>query len=189
MSILFSLIRICLTLFAIAALYFICVINLNVGLSYFYFPLSFGLVIGLMNYKTTRFKPINSILYNILVSLGSFCLVLSLFYILNALDGIIINKERAAEIIIFCISPAVVLVSYCIYYKIKISWYSTCLIFFACILIYTNYTNYEFLDEGLIKKLLKEVYLIWQLVVAFILQLLVYKDDLKEILFKSNVDE
>ncbi len=149
------------------------------NLGYSYLPLSFGLVIGLINFKIDRFRS------KLLQLFGVLTISFILFY-LNLLLSLylpkLINLNEANtiilfKIVVFIISPLIVLFSYYWFYRIKLTLGNIMLSVLAAGTTYL-YAQFQFLSYSTNTDQLFNPYLVWQVVVVLILQFMIYKKEL-----------
>lgn len=165
------------------ALGFIYLMQSAIGdwLGYYYFPISFGLVIGIFNNKNPK---VLNFIYSILISIITFTAFMVIILLLGSiLDTNEYTNTRIFKFIVFLIAPVIVLLSYFKFYKIRLS--KTAII--SIVLVSLALLIYSLLEiptgnkNDLIKILLNP-YLIWQLVVAITLQTVLYQKDLARLL-------
>lgn len=148
-------------------------------LGYYYYPISFGLAIGLFNMKRVGSVFLN-FSYTLLISIATFSFVMLLLYIVSAtFNSTEIMNTRIFKTIVFLISPILVLSSYFKFYKISFSKFLilSTIVSATIIFIYALLEPEINLENEVIKTLLNP-YLIWQLVVAFAMQMVLYQKDI-----------
>lgn len=144
-----------------------------------YSTLSFGLIIGLVNWNFHKYKPWLGILLSILLSFVSFTLAYLSFATTKAIfDSMNIDSESvlSTTVSINVIAPLLLFLSYTFIFKIPKTRLTVIVIMFSLfILVFKSYLHY-YIDSISIDfqnyKVLKS-YAIWQVVMALAIQLLV----------------
>jgi hypothetical protein len=165
--------------FLISGFYLWNNITLFENLGYSYLPFSLGLTIGLFNYRMNVFRiKLIQLLAVLLISLITFYFNLFTSLFLPKLFNLNeINSTGLFKIIVFMVSPLLVLSSYFWFYKIKFTLINFFVITISTVIIYL-YAYFQHISYSGITNQLVNPYLIWQIVVAFTLQLVLYKNEL-----------
>ena len=166
----------------------LCVVILYITkMSISYYPLSFGLVIGIVNWKLHKYNPYLGVLLSVLVSMISFWLSFLSMGLFNNLGELITNNTNYVLgdgakiyyliIAVYIIAPLLVLRFYKFVFNISKTKFNLTVIISVIIillLIYGIKPNY-FIDNY--PKI--SPYIIWQFIMALALQLILYQKELK----------
>jgi len=150
----------------------------------FYYPLSFGLVIGLINWKFHKYKPFLGVFFSVLVSYASFFIAYFSIIITGEVVGSIldINGDESKGVIAFIISPFIiapmlVFLSYMFVFNIPKTKLTMYVVLFSVIfLVLQSYFFFYYVDSYSIDlsghKILNP-YTIWQIIMALAIQLII----------------
>lgn len=170
----------------------ICLLVIYVTrISIWYYPLLFGVVIGVINWKKHKYKPFIGVFISVLLSLLSFWLAyfsLGLFSWLKELllyTKITIGNDSAKDlsflISIFVIAPLLVFYSYKFVFNIPKRRATFAIIIVSILLLvlqarFFYYNNTSFFEEEWLNKNI--TFVIWQFIMALAIQLILYQNDL-----------
>ncbi|AGC76845.1 hypothetical protein LX97_01504 [Nonlabens dokdonensis] len=147
-------------------------------LSYLYFPISFGLVIGIANIKSINLKELRKAFFALLLSLITFILIL---LVIIGIGGGSLSLDDSVNVIysfiIYVIAPFFVLTAFFKYYDIKFTRTNIIFIIVAIVVSYSYMQFCSVLFENEPPRIANP-YLIWQVVVAATLQSVLYKEEL-----------
>ena len=159
-----------------------------------FYPLLFGFIVGLINWKVHRYKPYIGLFLCIISSLVSFWLaifcvgIFSNFreFILNNTDIMISESIKMYDVFIppFIVAPLLVffLFRFIFFFpKTKFSLYVIISSILLLILDFLFFWNYPKKDDYF--KMLP--YIIWQFIMALSLQLILYQDEIKAVFNKK----
>jgi hypothetical protein len=167
----------------------LCVLILYITkMSILYYPLSFGLVIGLVNWKLHKYNPYIGVLLSVLVSLISFWLAFFSIGLFSNLGDLITSNTNyvfgdGAKIYylivaINIIAPILVFTLYKFVFKIYKTKFSLYIIISSIILLVLvfilNINHYSIFDFRLLP------YTIWQFIMALALQIIITQNTLKK---------
>ena len=156
----------------------LCVFLIKVtNMSIEYYPLSFGLVIGILNWKHHKHPPFFGILLCLILSYASFFIgyfsIPLLLGILSPFLGEDSGGILALTIGAYVIAPFLVFLSYKLIFKYKkssnfiiIGVIVLLIVVFRTLVWYSEFGNYTF-------KLNELSYTLWQMIMAFAIQLLI----------------
>ena len=145
-----------------------------------YYPLSFGLVVGIVNWDVHRYRPILGVLLSLFVSYVSFFIAyFSLGIFGNIRDSILENTNFVISddsmgvlgfvISPFVIAPLLVFFFYRFVFFIPKSKLTLMTIMFTVLLLaIISYSIISYADNSIVKP-----YILWQLVMAIALQLII----------------
>jgi len=154
-----------------------------------YLPLSFGLIIGFINWKAHKFKPLLGVLLSVLISYISFFIALFSSFIFGYIREFIMGMTnfvisdttiRNFSLIItsFIFAPLLVFFFYkYIFYmpKTKLSLIIKITTVIILVLISCIFINIEQMD-------ISNSFFLWQIIMALAVQIIIYQKQL----FKSN---
>ncbi|MCF6278834.1 MAG: hypothetical protein L3J14_00630 [Flavobacteriaceae bacterium] len=184
------------SVFLLLAFYILTTLNFLKEFGLLYLPISFGLIIGISNWKLSKFKinvykPFLAIFTSILISIISFFLgifSLGLYSILENLLQTTLGEDSVKFlIIIFSVCLVAPLTFICIYRlifnipKTKFSLYviiSNIILLVLCSMFFWDNIGVNDSNRML-------PYILWQIIMALALQLILYQNDLK-MLFANN---
>jgi hypothetical protein len=152
-------------------------------LDFSYFPLSFSAVISIFNYnyKKRSFKFYDFIL-NFMISYICFLITIFLVFGLSLFNT---SKEfintYLIHLIIFLLSPIIVLRSFYLFYDIKFTFFTKALIIMTSIFLYF-YSLQEIPFDLNMRDSSYKHFLIWQVCIVFSLQVVLYRKELKNII-------
>lgn len=161
-----------------------------------YFPLSFGLIIAIVNYGKNRFNYFLSILLSLLISLVIFFLVIFSMQFIEQVWRFIVSdsvrlmsdlppKESVFVLSAFLLAPLLMFWGYKYLYsfkKSKITLLVICVEVGVLLLQVYFFSHYEL--SAVVKESFKTIvnpYIIWQITMALAFQLIIYQDDICEI--------
>ncbi|MDE1208440.1 hypothetical protein [Tenacibaculum larymnensis] len=155
-----------------------------------YYPISFGLVLGLINWKNYKFNPYLGLFFTIIISFVCFLLAYISFPLLSTILKPLLGEDLSSfisiEIAAFVIGPLLVFFSYSYIFNYpKKSIITRNIILGVIIILVFVSTLFFILPDSKITTLLKDIklrhYTIWQIVMALGIQLIIYQ---KEIFFR-----
>jgi len=177
----------------------VCVIGLNFifGELYFY-PLLFGVVLGLFNWKLHKKKPITGVLLSIIVSYATFCLAYFGWGGINKLIGLVFEnmghrfygKESIAlktfVMSFFLIAPLLVFYAFGFVFNITKTKLTKSIVVLSIIILlsYSVFDLYLTSTNNILPKSFS-VFL-WQFIMALGLQLILYQQELKKVFYKDK---
>lgn len=138
-------------------------------LGYSYYPISFGLIIGIVNDWRFKVKTVIRTFYSLCLSLVTFSI--------NFLLTLIVGYELGYYIIVFFVSPIFVLYAYYKFYNVKLTKFIFVYTLTISIFLYFTSIYSDTLLDGQ-DPLIFNLYLIWQVTVAITLQLILHKKEL-----------
>ena len=153
------------------------------SIGYNYLPLSFGVTIGVFNFRIERLKnKWLQLIFVILISFMSFYLNFLVSLGMPKLLGLNeVDSTSLFKVFVFLVSPTIVLCAYLWFYKIKFTKTILGMITVSSSLVYV-FAFFNFKSYAAITNQLLNPYSFWQVIVAFSLQLMVYKQEM----FKSS---
>lgn len=157
-----------------------------------YSTLSFGLIIGLVNWEGHKYNPLLGILLSVLASFVSFTIAYFSFAVTGAIfsfmdgdSGSVFGLAISTNII----APLLLLLSYTFVFKIPKTRLTTLVIIFSLIMLVSQSYLHYYIDSLSIDfpnyKILKP-YTIWQIVMALAIQLLVNQNEVNKLRMKLN---
>lgn len=167
-------------------LIFYSVFGKNLGL--FYYPLSFGLILGIVNLKFFNSKIFDKygvtgvLLCSVMISLCVFTIGILSLGLHNFIDWIMPKSDGQLATLIFgncIISPLLLIYFYGLILKIKFNKIAFVIIFTAITILslsltfYIEYLQIEQLNS--FQKTLLNPYFLWQLVMMLLLQVLIHR--------------
>ncbi len=167
---------------AVLCVFIIYITNLSIE----YYPILFGLIIGLVNWGFHKKEPLLGVVFSILASYICFYLTfLSMYFVGSFFELIkgninhLIDNELIA-IIAFSISPFVVSPILLFFaYKFIFNFPKKTVTFFiiisAIILLFAYNIYINFYYESLLNNRILNPYTIWQVVMALAIQLIIYQ--------------
>ncbi len=169
----------------------LCVIIIHITkMEIYYYPLSFGIIIGLINWEKHKYNPYIGTLLSIFVSFVSFWIAffsMSIFGIFR--DFILqnteytISKDLVGELsyIIspFLFAPILVFIIYKFVFNFSKTKFAKYIIIVSIILLVLQssffYNNEEFLKDSI-----QIPFVIWQVIMALAIQLIINQDIFKK---------
>lgn len=157
-----------------------------------YYPLLFGLVIGLINWDTHIYKPLLGVIFSTLASYASFFIALFSSFVFGYIHDFIVkstnfvisdNMTRNFSIIVtsFIIAPLLVFFFYKYVFKIPKTKINLIIIYSSILLlVFVSYSFIEIEERNLLNP-----FFLWQIIMALSLQLILYQKELK-MLFKAK---
>ncbi len=160
----------------------ICFILIHIiKISFSFYPLSFGLVIGIINWNIHKNNSLLGVLLSILVSYGAFLIAFFSFAVTGATfdfmdgdSGSILGLTISAYII----APLLLFLSYTFVFRIPKNKLSIIIIIISVILLIVQ--NYFFYSQGLNQNSINS-FTGWQVIMALALQLMIYQKELKKL--------
>ncbi|GEM_PF-2797478 len=157
-----------------------------------YSTLSFGLIIGLVNWNLHKYKPLLGTLLSVFVSFVSFTISYLSFVATKAIfDSVNLDSESVLStmVSINVIAPLLLLFSYSFVFKIPKTRLTTLVIIFSLIILVSQSYLHYYIDLLSIDfpnyKILKP-YILWQMVMALTIQLLVNQNGVNKLRIKLN---
>ena len=155
-------------------IYFILIWILKVPFGFY--PLTFGLIVGLVNWNIHRYKPVFGVFLSVFISYLAFFIAYYSFYITGRVfsfmkgdSGIVLGIAISTYII----APLLVFLFYRLVFKLFISRITVSIITISIILLVLY--NYLFYSKELNQESLNS-FTIWQMVMILALQLIIYQN-------------
>lgn len=158
-----------------------------------YYPLSFGLIIGLVNWNYHRNNSYFGVILSLVISYASFIISYASTGLLAEMLKPLLGEDKAGIIALtifpFVIAPLLVFFSYKLVfnYKIKTKFSKIILISSIILLVTMFYVHYNYSEYGRDQQEFNAFlnpYTLWQIIVALALQLLLHQKSL----VKKHVD-
>ncbi len=173
----------------------LCVLIIYITkMSLWYYPLSFGVIIGLVNWKKHKYNSYIGTLLSVIVSFASFWISFFFFGVFSALREFIINNTNYSInesmlvyyliISAFIIAPILVFTLYKFVFKIPKTKFSLYIIISSIILLILDFMFFwNFQETNNFSEMLP--YVIWQFIMALSLQLILYQEEIKALFNKK----
>lgn len=148
-----------------------------------YYPLSFGLVIGLVNWNIHKNKPYIGVFLSVIISFTSFGLAFFCFGVFSTLREFLINNTIVSIgegaivyyliISAFVIAPILVFISYSFLFKIPKTKFSLFVMIISIIILIINavMSQYTHQTKFYFSRMLS--YAIWQIVMSIAIQIVI----------------
>ena len=152
----------------------------------FYYPLSFGLIIGLVNWYHHKYNPFVGVILSLIVSYFTFFLAYFSLLIIGEIFNFLSDLGHIIGVIIsaFIIAPILVFFAYKFvfdYPKTKLTAY---IVLFSIILLvlqaYFFFNHDDLISSSLTKSKVLNPFTIWQIIMALSLQLIITQRIKKE---------
>ncbi|MGJ8683051.1 MAG: hypothetical protein ACSHWW_00410 [Nonlabens sp.] len=163
-----------------------------------YYPISFGLVVGLVNNKNHRYNYWFNTFLSLVIAALIFFTVFLIPYLIDQLQDYIrqsdeyyrfgFSKEDLLFISAFYVAPILVFLGYGLIFKIRrnIAFLGIVIMTIFCMFLIKNNIignqRIEFLEEGSNSFRFLHPYVLWQLVMVFGLQITIHQKELIEII-------
>ena len=165
----------------------ICVLiimSTQIGIEYY--PLSFGLVIGFMNWNNYKYGLFIGIILSLLASYFSFFIAYFTVYLLVEIFNSILGQDTggvtALLVSSFIIAPLLMFYLYKFVFNYSRTKVTNYIILYAVILLiiisclFYYFTDYKFVR--FLKRIRLDHYTIWQIVMALGIQLIIYQKEI-----------
>jgi hypothetical protein len=166
---------------------FLAIYTTAVGIDYY--PLIFGLVIGIVNVEEYKFGPFIGIVLSILASYITFFLAYFSIPLLLGIFKPIFGEDKGAFLVmlvsVFILAPLLVFIAYKFvfgYKKVKsISYIIICTIFLLVVVFSIHIWYYELTQFKYEFNELLNPYTLWQVIMALSIQLILYQHKFKKV--------
>lgn len=161
-----------------------------------FFPLIFGSVIGLINFRTHKYNPYTGIILSIIVSFATFFIayfsIWVVIYILNYLNELLVIDINDAKILTlsfiispFIIAPLLVYYGYTFIFNFPKTKFTLLVVLIAILLLILQACFYYYYEDFKNNSAIN-IYLIWQVIMVLALQLIIYQRELKALFKHKN---
>jgi len=167
----------------------LCVLIIYITkMSILYYPLSFGLVIGLINWKIYKYNPYSGVLLSVLVSYISFWLAIFSIWLMSNLRELItsntnyeLSEDGAAMyyllISVYIIAPLLVFFLYKFVFNFSKTKFNLTIIIMSIIILLSIYgINSDYIIDKYPNTL---PYILWQFIMGIALQIIITQNKLK----------